>query len=149
MADSRGEYLKSVLDAWEKGGEIPLDESRGEVWRNTCGVTLLHGLRNAGLNEQANEIFKLARPALELMPALAEKELPVGASKFGGKPDLPTGVTWPEYDDKLHTFIGQINLAEIAGTQAARGSAKDRFWSRFLCSMTMSKWRSPDQSRIP
>jgi uncharacterized protein YwqG len=50
---------------------------------------------------------------------LVENELPIGVSKFGGHPDLPNGQSWPDYEGKPQSFIGQINLAEIAQTQLA------------------------------
>jgi len=44
----------------------------------------------------------------------AEDELPVGASKLGGRPDLPDGVDWPETDDAWpHSLVAQIDLATV------------------------------------
>ena len=64
---------------------------------------------------------------------LGDHEIPVGASKVGGQPDLPAGFTWPPgadcheiYNDdtggtdRLAGFLAQVNLTEIADTQAAR-----------------------------
>lgn len=52
----------------------------------------------------------------------AEKELPAGASKFGGKPHLPEDFVWPYYEgedfggvtkSRPLSFLAQINLGEI------------------------------------
>ena len=53
----------------------------------------------------------------------AKKEMPVGKSKFGGKPHLPEGFVWPYYEGEEYggvvqnrplSFLAQINLEEIA-----------------------------------
>ena len=50
-------------------------------------------------------------PSLEA--ALAS--LPLGASRFGGVPDLPPGVEWPSRDDVPMEFVAQLRLADAAG----------------------------------
>jgi len=47
-----------------------------------------------------------------LQAALAE--LPLGASRFGGVPDLPPGAAWPERDGVPMEFIAQLRLADAA-----------------------------------
>jgi hypothetical protein len=39
--------------------------------------------------------------------------LPIGASRFGGVPDLPPDIAWPESKGKKLPFLAQINLAEL------------------------------------
>ena len=52
--------------------------------------------------------------ALEISPA-APMERPVGASLFGGAPDLPPGFVWPRRKNRRFlSFVAQINLAECA-----------------------------------
>ncbi len=41
--------------------------------------------------------------------------LPLGASRFGGLPDLPPGAAWPERDGVPMEFIAQFRLDELAG----------------------------------
>jgi hypothetical protein len=88
----------------------------------------------------------LARPALRMVQVKADDaDLPIGASKVGGLPDLPPGFRWPPggdcraiYNDdtggtdRLAGFMAQINLAEIADTQAARELPKAGLLS-FFC----------------
>jgi len=40
-------------------------------------------------------------------------ELPVGASRFGGGPDLPPELPWPVVDGKKLLFLAQIDLAQL------------------------------------
>lgn len=50
-------------------------------------------------------------PSLEAAMA----SLPLGASRFGGIPDLPPGSSWPLRDDVPMEFVAQIRLADVAG----------------------------------
>lgn len=45
----------------------------------------------------------------------ALEDLSPGASRLGGLPDLPTGVTWPERNGSPLDFIAQIDLRDLAG----------------------------------
>ncbi len=45
---------------------------------------------------------------------LALAALPLGASRFGGVPDLPPGVAWPARDDVPMEFVAQLRLADCA-----------------------------------
>jgi hypothetical protein len=79
-------------------------------------------------------VLRLARPALRMKKVeAADRKIAVGASKIGGLPDLPPGFRWPPggdchpiYNDdtggtdRLAGFLAQVNLAEVADTQAAR-----------------------------
>ena len=56
--------------------------------------------------------------SIRLQTKYAENELPIGASKLFGNPDVPQGFEWPyiEVDGEEYdlSFIGQINLSEVA-----------------------------------
>lgn len=79
----------------------------------------------------------------------AEEPLPVGASKFGGKPHLPAGFTWPYYEgtdymdeemaNRPLSFLAQFNLEEIAGFDTDRRLPRTGMLYFFyeLCTM---KW---------
>src|SRR5262249_15911808 len=76
----------------------------------------------AGLVEHRARIMEFARPAL----ALSTKQTPegriaVGATKFGGRPDLPAGSRWPRCDRGPLEFLAQFDLAELQ--QAFAGGA--------------------------
>ena len=73
------------------------------------------------LASRADRLLALARPALAVASVAApEKTLAVGASKYGGRPDLPPGTRWPKFEDQPLAFLGQFNLAELHASPAAR-----------------------------
>ena len=63
-----------------------------------------------------DELIALLQPAIVLnaTPTADDAKIPLGASKFGGAPDVPDGFEWPTWNGKSHTFLAQINMAEIA-----------------------------------
>ncbi len=67
-----------------------------------------------GLARVADHLLALAAPTIRVyLQATAEVDIPVGASKMGGLPDLPEGVPWPSWHEPM-AFIAQFNLAEVA-----------------------------------
>lgn len=71
-------------------------------------------LTRAGLGLHADALCGLARSSVRLHgePGEPPGEGP-GGSRLGGRPDLPQGFSWPEYDGAPHAFVAQIDLAEI------------------------------------
>lgn len=138
MADAAwrlpGAFLNSLLDGWDAGSEgLATDDAISSVWRDTCGITLLQKLREGKLDSVASAICSIARPALKIEVGAVDSELPLGATKFGGKPVLSDGVPWPEYEGKLHTFVGQFNLEDLQQTQAGSALPSTGLLSFFLC----------------
>jgi uncharacterized protein YwqG len=130
--DPRGKFLTLILDEWDAGESFLTDvDSIDMVWQRTCGITLLQNLRVEKF-ETVDKILMAARPALMINPSLAETEVPIGQSKFGGLPDLIPGRAWPEFRESLLAFIGQINLAELAKTQVAGSLPSKGLLSFFL-----------------
>jgi uncharacterized protein YwqG len=95
-------------------------------------------LLDVGLSERsARNIARLSKPsvALRSRPADREDAIPLGATKIGGRPDLPASVPWPwrepyvdaedrgKYSREVGraaaracplSFVAQIDLAEVA-----------------------------------
>lgn len=69
-----------------------------------------------GLSGHFDALKHLARSAVRLYPeAACEDSIPLGASKFGGHPDLPAGTAWPRRPDSdiPLSFLAQIDLAQV------------------------------------
>jgi uncharacterized protein (TIGR02996 family) len=117
----------------------------GEEWLELIGFRLLERALCEGFPELKPPLLKLARPALRMVKKSAkDATLAVGASKIGGRPDLPPGYAWPKgkeckatYNDEttgveeLAGFLAQVNLAEVAHTQAAKDLPKSGLLSFF------------------
>jgi uncharacterized protein YwqG len=68
----------------------------------------------AGLSRLLKDIDFLAKPSIRLYTTnVDESTLNVGGSRIGGLPDLPSGITWPEWNDLPQSFIAQIHLDEV------------------------------------
>jgi uncharacterized protein YwqG len=88
---------------------------------------LREGLASACLRDHVAEaIAGYAVPSLE-MSAAASATVPVGATKIGGRPDLPNQTAWPRRSDRVRegamepvlgaiplAFLAQVDLAEAA-----------------------------------
>jgi uncharacterized protein YwqG len=71
-------------------------------------------LCESGLSAYSKGFDECIKPSIRLFTSpIDENSLPLGTSKFGGKPDLPDGYDWPKWKDYVHSFIAQINLSEL------------------------------------
>ena len=63
------------------------------------------------------EIKSYAKNAVEISLKVSDdQQIPIGASKFGGSPDLPRSEPWPvnEQTGKPLHFVAQINFSEVS-----------------------------------
>src|SRR5262249_3660385 len=76
-----------------------------------------------GFARRRAQIEALVEPALLLTTTEAkESTVPLGASKVGGRPDLPAGANWPLHSSgKPLAFLGQIDLAAATAVAALPG----------------------------
>jgi predicted DNA-binding protein (MmcQ/YjbR family) len=115
------EFLTALIDeayaiAWNKLGAqdrlkielagLPYDEPK----------LMDRLIETHNLQEHRRTIRKLARPAILLRTKQSsEVNIPVGATKIGGRPDLPAETEWPTYrDGKPLAFLAQLNMQGIA-----------------------------------
>jgi hypothetical protein len=92
-------------------------------------------LEPCGLAEHVAAVRALLRPSLRLELEREDEyedeadevdedddevEYVVGESRFGGRPDLPAGLAWPEVNGRPLLFVAQFDLAEISRYPAAR-----------------------------
>ena len=69
----------------------------------------------AGLARVTEAIERTALPSILLHPRPAgEADCALGESKLGGHPDLPEGVSWPEFGGHPLAFVAQLDLAALA-----------------------------------
>lgn len=135
--DRRADFLRKFVDASQSmnAGDFPVvPEDMSEEWVELIGYRLLERAAANGFPELKTPLLTLARPALRMiMTPTPDDSIPVGASKIGGLPDLPPDFVWPlgkqcraiynldtSHVEEPAGFVVQINLAQIADTQAAR-----------------------------
>ncbi|MEM7249067.1 MAG: DUF1963 domain-containing protein [Acidobacteriota bacterium] len=141
---TRARFLRSYTTAFRSmsPGEFPSEEGLPRQWVQLLGVPFVRNLAEHGLESQRDRWLAQARPALQVdseegtsaKTLESDAEFPVGATKLHGLPDLPRGTTWPQARDCRQryfdeddpspeapcSFVLQIDLADLAGTQAAR-----------------------------
>lgn len=103
-------------------------------------------LTELGLDEHCDELLAMARPSVEILTANGRAEK--GCSKFGGSPDLPADMPWPQHKRGPYRFLGQINLAEIP--KGPHGLPNRDLLSFFVAHDEdgESLWGEPDYVRV-
>jgi uncharacterized protein YwqG len=78
-------------------------------------ATLETRLRAMGLGRVADQVLRLARPAINLrLMRTEENAISTGTSKVDGMADLPLGVEWPSWRGGPLPFIAQVRLEDVA-----------------------------------
>lgn len=79
------------------------------------------------------ELIKMIRPTVGIKTkATNDKNLKVGKSKIGGKPDLPKDFEWPRANGKPMLFCAQYNLTELIKFDKQDQLPKKGFFYIFL-----------------
>jgi Domain of unknown function (DUF1963) len=62
----------------------------------------------------ADKVASLVRPCVTAQSQRCDDgTIPVGGSKFGGRPDVPRGFEWPMAGDNPCWFVAQVQLADL------------------------------------
>jgi uncharacterized protein YwqG len=113
------EYIKLLIDeayqiVWAK---VPPDRRKKfeRAARNFDETDLLQTLiQENQLEPQRVQIEGLIKPAILLRTKKgAEAKIPLGATKLGGRPDLPDEIPWPAFSRRPLAFLAQIDLATM------------------------------------
>lgn len=86
-------------------------------------------IKAARLENIKSQLSKHHSPAIRLKTKKHKKSLwsmpgkrgsvDIGVSRFGGWPDLPVDVKWPQLNSKPMSFIAQLNLSELHAFQSS------------------------------
>ncbi len=63
--------------------------------------------------DDVDRLRSYIKPAMYACLEPSEEEYPLGVSRFGGLPDLPVGVAWPNCEAGPIPFLAQVNLSEL------------------------------------
>ena len=106
---------------------------------------LYESLREMGLGLYAKKIVLLTEDCLRFnIEENADGKLPLGASKFGGSPDLPPDAIWPMYNESPLSFLLQLNLEELSTYRCCASLPSSGLLSFFYEMETMSWGFDPD-----
>ncbi|MHC1550736.1 DUF1963 domain-containing protein [Phyllobacterium sp. K27] len=104
------------INAGNAGSDAELDPHHKE-WDYRFAAAL--GDRDSSAAEQ------FFAPAIALLEEPFSEEVPLGASRIGGGPDLPPGA-WPSNEHGMrHPFLLQIDLAEVTAVFGSTGLIPD------------------------
>lgn len=135
QGDRRGKYLRKLVTASEsmEVNQFPAPIEGAEQWTEMMGATILKGIALQRLSASRDSILRLARSAVHWeCTAASDDEIPIGASKSGGLPDLPPDIPWPRGCDcppsgfghseseDLCEFHCQLNLGDFRPLVAGR-----------------------------
>lgn len=70
-------------------------------------------IQTHGLERVAHKIEESLQPAIRISTT-GGSDHPVGASRFGGLPDVPPAFTWPRWKEFPLGFIAQLRCGELA-----------------------------------
>jgi hypothetical protein len=108
--DVTGRFDLAVVEAatrpW-RAGPIATQERDGIL--AAAAQWMASAAQDAGLDA---EVAARAAPAVWIRSCPARR-FPVGASRFGGRPDLPDGYRWPQLTGIPMAFLAQLRLDEL------------------------------------
>ena len=111
--DPRGPYLRQFIEALRAGTALP-PAVGSDCWNATVGTTIARLATVYGFAPHLDDLFAVARPMLRVITDPSDDDsIPVGATKFGGCPDLPALAEWPRAKRGPLTFLAQFDLADI------------------------------------
>ena len=65
------------------------------------------------------DVIDRSLPAVRVRSCISPSRIRVGASRFGGRPDLPTGYPWPQHQGTPMAFLAQLRCEELSAALAA------------------------------
>lgn len=92
------------------------------------------------LAPEADAILATLRPSIRLTARRSAMDIiPLGGSRFGGVPDLPDGMPWPEHAGSRLDFLAQIDLWEAAQAFSLPGIPGEG-WLAFFYDAEKQPW---------
>ncbi len=73
-------------------------------------------IRSSRLARLEAQLTELLLPSIRLgVSAVEQDALALGASRFGGMPDMPATLAWPIFADRPMALVAQLSMAELVG----------------------------------
>jgi uncharacterized protein YwqG len=111
-------------------------------------AVLREHLLEYGFGAHAEPLARLARSSIRLRPrAQDEATVAIGASKLGGRADLPSEFDWPVFRRRPLAFLAQIDLAEVGDLDRERVLPRHGLLSFFYDADEQRAWGSDPRDR--
>ncbi len=79
-------------------------------------------LNQLGLERLVSHLETIIRPCVRVRTVRVEQdEVPMGAARIGGFPDVPESFVWPTWRDVPLSFLAQLDFAELRELSACSG----------------------------
>lgn len=100
-----------------------------------------------GLTQHKDFILEHSKPSIYLSREYVpnEDDIPIGASKVGGNPDLPADFEWQYYKDSPLTFLAQIKLSDVKPYDVDN-LLPDTGWLYFFYEVNNQVWGAPEEN---
>lgn len=154
--DPRGPYLRDCVElSRDPTALIPLPAELSFSWLQIVGLwhrskireVIAQGwLREPYATRVEPAYMRTARPTVHMLVTPADDDsLPLGCTKFGGRPDLPTGSEWPVLAEErvpaygrdrmplLQVFCAQVRLSDLRLAMVSLELPPDGLMSFFHC----------------
>ena len=116
-----------VSEKGRAGARMPVRAPAGAAFEALMKAARLSPVAASIRPHHAPSVLLRTRPSKKtgwLIPP-QPKAPTLGASRFGGWPDLPEGEAWPQWQGRPMGFVAQIDLADAHAIQPALGLPKD------------------------
>lgn len=100
----------------------------------------------AKLDPYVERLVALARPSIRLESQRPVGDIPLGASRLGGRPDLPDDVAWPTFRGTPMAFVAQIDLASLRDLAGSGDLPPDGLLSCFFA-VEQQVWGNEPEDR--
>lgn len=101
---------------------------------------VMEAIRGSRFFALADRLEDLVLPSIRLEAEPAEMDnLNLGASRFGGVPDMPPETQWPEAAGRPMSFLAQIRLRDLRRFEEAAGLTPDG-WLCFFYDNVEQRW---------
>lgn len=97
--------------------------------------------QEVGLGEKWPIFEKYLKPEIRIeLTRVDESQIPIGISKIGGRPDLPSSTPWPSEPNEVPlSFLAQFNLSELPSNGVEHGFPSNGMLY-FFYSSDQSSW---------
>jgi len=116
--EAKLKIVRAILAEFAEDGDAEWpDDSEDSAWYQMVLFHTCDRLRQSEQTGSHQSLFAFIRPMVTLTAEpFAEEMIAVGASKFGGNPDLPDGFEWPACPQGPLGFLMQLRVRDLHGT---------------------------------